>query len=326
MQFQCRAEAIRLLNEFGQSGEPFFMFVDYAGVRWYVARLAELDPRIKYCMPRHANYTPTGTPPECYKPHELVPPRFEDYARGFDEVQRAISRGETKLINLTWRVPFVSDFDQATRFALGRERYMLSVEGLFSVFSPEPFITIEGDRISTFPMKGTISTSVANAREVLLSSDKELREHTDSVELMREDLSLVSDDVEVVRFRYVEEIAQGRVLQTSSELSGTLRAELRGRYGDIISRLLPGGSIAGAPKAPSLEVIRRAEAFDRGFYTGIFGVYDGTCLDTSVMIRFIEYAEDGQTYFFGGGGVTAYSRLESEYQELLLKAHATILY
>lgn len=327
MQFYTSSQAINRLNEWGEHGTPFFFFVNYAGTQWYVAPLNAVDSRILYRMPRHSNYSdPSCILPSSYTPHKLIAPPITDYARGFDIVQEAISRGETRLINLTWRVPFESDFDQHTRFQLGREKYMLMVEGMFSVFSPEPFIEIEDGRIATFPMKGTISTSIPNAEAVLLSNDKEAKEHADSVSLLTEELERVATDVETVRYRYCETIADGRVIQTSSEIAGRVKEQLQGRYGDIIATLLPGGSIAGAPKEASLEVIARAEAYERGFYTGIFGVFDGKRLDTSVMIRFLQYADDGQTYFFGGGGITSNSILENEYNELLLKAHATILY
>lgn len=325
MQFLGRAEAIARLNEWGMTHCPFFFFVDYAAERWYAAPLEQVDSSIRYNIPQHRNYDPIHINTS-RAPHRVHPPRIEDYGRGFEVVQRAIARGEVSLINLTWRVPFESAYSQYERFMLGRERYMLMVEGLFSVFSPEPFVQIEGGRIATFPMKGTISTSIPNAEQVLLASEKEAREHADSVRLLTDELALVADDVETVRYRYCETIADGRVIQTSSEIAGRIKPHLSDRYGDIIAALLPGGSIAGAPKAASLDVIAEAEDFDRGFYTGIFGIYDGQRLDTSVMIRFLQYTEHGETFFFGGGGVTADSRLESEFNELLLKANATILY
>lgn len=325
MQFVSKAEAVERLNAWGLDSQPFFFFADYSAERWYVARLDEVDPRVRYSIPGRSNYTPDAVATD-RAPFSVDAPRVEDYAEGFNVVQRAIKAGETRLINLTWCVPFESAYTQAERFALGREKYMLMVEGLFSVFSPEPFIIVENGRIATFPMKGTISTAIPDARRVLLSSEKEAREHADSVALMRSDLSRVAHSIEVPRYRYTEVIADGRVIQTSSEVAGRVQEDLVGRYGDIISRLLPGGSIAGAPRESSLTVIARAEPTDRGFYTGIFGIFDGSRLDTSVMIRFLRYDEDGRTYFHGGGGVTGESTLEREYQELLLKADATILY
>lgn len=315
--------AIAELNAWGLESIPFFFFVDYSGTQWYTSPLSAVDRHIRYSFPSQRNYTP-DTPSDTPHIYKLYPPTLEAYQEGFEVVQRAIETGYTSLINLTWRIPFDSNLSQSERFVRGKARYMLDVEGMFSVFSPEPFVQIEAGRIATFPMKGTISTAIPNAQEVLLSNPKEAQEHADSVELLKGELALVADEVEVVRYRYCETIANGQVIQTSSEIAGTIRRDLLNRYGDIISALLPGGSIAGAPKASSLEIIAEAEPYDRGFYTGIFGIFDGTKLDTSVMIRFIQYGTEGERYFFGGGGVTANSKLEHEYQELLLKANATI--
>lgn len=329
MKFRPASEAVALLNEWSASKTPFLFFVDYEGKRWYAAPLDSLDPRISYRIPgREGGEAAAADVPSAKPrpPHRILPPAFEDYSRGFEIVRAAISAGETRLVNLTWRVAFESAFSQRERFRLGREKYMLMVEGLFSVFSPEPFVEIEGGRIATFPMKGTISTSIPNAAAVLLADPKEAREHADSVSLMRDDLARVADDVKVVRYRYCETIADGKIIQTSSEIAGTLKSGLRDRLGDVLHALLPGGSITGTPKAATIGVIRRAEAFPRGFYTGVFGVFDGAKLQTSVMIRFLGYGENGEKFFFGGGGVTADSTPEREYRELLLKADATVLH
>jgi para-aminobenzoate synthetase component 1 len=66
-----------------------------------------------------------------------------------------------------------------------------------------------------------------------------------------------------------------------------------------------------------------AEPFERGFFTGIFGYFGGTKLDSAVMIRFIEML-DGQTIYKSGGGITAWSRPDSEYQELIDKIYVPI--
>ena len=79
--------------------------------------------------------------------------------------------------------------------------------------------------------------------------------------------------------------------------------------------LLPAGSILGAPKPKTLEVTLEAESYNRGFYTGVCGWFDGKNLDSCVMIRFIEQ-EAEKLYFKSGGGITHMSRLEDEYQEM----------
>jgi para-aminobenzoate synthetase component 1 len=93
--------------------------------------------------------------------------------------------------------------------------------------------------------------------------------------------------------------------------------------GEIILKLLPAGSITGAPKPKTLEIINRGENYKRDFYTGIFGYFDGKNLDSAVMIRFIEN-KNGQLYFKSGGGITSMSDATKEYDELIQKIYVPI--
>mgnify|MGYP000682968536 FL=1 len=81
--------------------------------------------------------------------------------------------------------------------------------------------------------------------------------------------------------------------------------------GEILFSLLPAGSITGAPKKKTLEIIAEAETYERGFYTGVMGYFDGSSLDSAVMIRFVEQEGD-RMYFKSGGGITCRSEVESE--------------
>jgi len=87
--------------------------------------------------------------------------------------------------------------------------------------------------------------------------------------------------------------------------------------------LLPAGSITGAPKNKTVEIIRSTETYERGFYTGVFGVFDGCNMDSAVMIRFIERTPEGYVYK-SGGGITAFSKVEDEYNEILEKIYVPI--
>ena len=87
--------------------------------------------------------------------------------------------------------------------------------------------------------------------------------------------------------------------------------------------MLPAGSISGAPKKKTLEIIEEAEGYDRGFFTGVFGYFDGRNLDSAVMIRFIERQGD-QLVFKSGGGVTSFSECKQEYVELIDKVYVPI--
>jgi para-aminobenzoate synthetase component 1 len=93
--------------------------------------------------------------------------------------------------------------------------------------------------------------------------------------------------------------------------------------GDILFALLPAGSICGAPKQKTLEIIEHAEGYDRGFYTGICGWFDGENLNSAVMIRFVEQQGD-KLIFKSGGGITSRSELIKEYQELNQKVYVPI--
>ena len=84
--------------------------------------------------------------------------------------------------------------------------------------------------------------------------------------------------------------------------------------------MLPAGSISGAPKPKTLEIIRSVEADFRGYYTGVYGYFDGQNLDSAVAIRFLEKQEN-KFFYRSGGGVTSQSNCSEEYQELLDKIY-----
>lgn len=90
-----------------------------------------------------------------------------------------------------------------------------------------------------------------------------------------------------------------------------------------IFRLLPAGSITGAPKTKTMQIISEAETYERGFYTGVMGYFDGNNLDSAVMIRFVEQEGD-RMYFKSGGGITCRSEAQSEYHEMKQKIYVPI--
>jgi len=174
-------------------------------------------------------------------------------------------------------------------------------------------------------MKGTIDAAAPDAKETILSNAKELAEHVTIVDLMRNDLSLVANRVSVVRFRYIDELKTNdkNLLQVSSEIVGELPHDYLSRVGTILANLLPAGSVTGAPKAKTIQIIREAEQEKRGYYTGVFGYFDGAVLESAVMIRFIE--REGEKLFYrSGGGITTQSVAINEYQEAIDKIYVPI--
>ena len=99
-------------------------------------------------------------------------------------------------------------------------------------------------------MKGTINATLPDAENQLLTNEKEQREHYTIVDLMRNDLSMVAEHIQVKKFRYIDRIKtqKGEILQTSSEIYGKLNENWQNQIGDILEKLLPAGSISGAPK------------------------------------------------------------------------------
>jgi para-aminobenzoate synthetase component 1 len=251
-----------------------------------------------------------------------APVEFKSYKKSLEKVLEEIRLGNTYLLNLTFKTPIQTDLSLKEIFTYAKAEYKLYFKDRFICFSPEKFIEIEGKHISTYPMKGTIEASIPNAQEKILADTKEMAEHTMIVDLMRNDLGMVARDVKVEKFRYIDKIKAGEkeLFQVSSKITAKLPNNWRDNLGDVIKTLLPAGSITGTPKRSTVDIIEKIEDCSRGFYTGIFGIFDGENLYSAVMIRFIE--KDGNKFYYkSGGGITIDSDAKSEYDELTDKIY-----
>ena len=134
--------------------------------------------------------------------------------------------------------------------------------------------------------------------------------------------SIILHFVSVDKYRYIDVLHtnKGDILQTSSEISGKLPTGYQKHIGNILDAMLPAGSITGAPKDKTMEIIHEAEGYDRGFHTGVMGIYNNGELNSAVMIRFLENDGIG-TYFKAGGGITSKSDCRKEYEEVLQKVY-----
>jgi len=310
------------MNALGRKKEPFFFAINFecteaiitpcrhaaaAGIWYETGPFTNVQASVEPCEAYHFQASP-------------IPVDF--YRTSFETVMYHLEYGNTYLLNLTFPTKIESSLDLTAIFRRAEARHRLLVEDRFVVFSPETFVRIENGKISSNPMKGTIDARQEGARETILADEKEKAEHYTIVDLIRNDLSVVATNIRVARFRYVErlETSRGPLLQVSSEICGDLEPGFATRIGDIITALLPAGSVSGAPKKKTLEIIREAEMDERGFYTGVFGVFDGTCLESAVMIRFIEKTENG-LFYRSGGGITAMSKMQDEYEEMIAKVY-----
>lgn len=253
------------------------------------------------------------------------PISFSDYKNKFSKVLYHLSYGDSFLTNLTAKTEIKMNGTLQQLFYASKAKYKLFVRDQMLVFSPETFIRIENGKIFSYPMKGTIDAGIPGAADIILNNKKEMAEHVTIVDLIRNDLSMVATDVHVSRFRFLEEIRTNNknLLQVSSEIVGSLPSDYQSILGDIIVALLPAGSVSGAPKQKTLEIILQAEQEKRGFYTGVVGYFDGEKLDSGVMIRFIE-KENNRYFYRSGGGITTQSDPETEYQEMIDKVYVPI--
>ncbi len=191
--------------------------------------------------------------------------------------------------------------------------------------SPERFITVRDGVIETRPIKGTRPRGAtpeedeANARE-LLASEKEAAELVMIVDLQRNDLGKVCEygTVRVPDLRRLE--ATPNVWHTVATVEGRLRPGVT--TAQILRATFPGGSITGAPKVRSMEIIEEIEPVRRGVYTGAIGYigFDGS-IDLNIAIR-TAVVKEGRAYFHAGGGIVADSNPASEYHETLAKGSA----
>jgi len=313
------------MDELAAKKTPFFFVVDFKMEHIEVYEVEELDNAgILVDFPNFKSFLPQN-----FLEKSLVlkshPETLEEYQPGFEIVQNNLKTGNSYLTNYTRKTKIECNLSLKEIFFLAEAKYKVLYQDEFVFFSPETFVEIKNQKIATHPMKGTIDASTENAIEVLKNDIKEKAEHYTVVDLLRNDLSMVADEVKVDEFQRIDYLKthQKNLYAMSSEISGNIKPEFQNKVGSILQTLLPAGSILGAPKKKTMEIILEAENFDRGFYTGVCGYFDGENLDSCVMIRFIE-KENDQLYFKSGGGITHLSKMEDEYQEVKNKIYVPV--
>ena len=289
----------------------------------------EIENKIK-------NAEEKGIDPICYETKNIKPIKLQSNftRKGFeDAVQKVrdyIRSGDIYQANLTQRFTGKTSLSS---YELYRDlrRFSPAPFGAFLNFdkfhilsnSPERFIKCVDRQLETRPIKGTRPRGKDEAddlrlREELLNSEKDRAELLMIVDLERNDLSRVSKvgTVKVPELFVIESYAN--VNHLVSTVVGTLRDELSAI--DVIKATFPGGSITGAPKIRSMEIIEELEPTKRNVYTGSIGYigFDGN-MDLNIAIRTI-VKQDENVYFQVGGGMTWGSNPADEYQETMDKA------
>jgi len=255
-----------------------------------------------------------------------------DYDRAIGAVLDYIRAGDIYQANLTFPARVAIEGDPLAAYAAIRPHAaaghgaLLRHDGRHVLsFSPERFFSLEGGRIETRPMKGTARRCAdpvqdAEAAAILARDPKQQAENLMIVDLLRNDISRVTQagSVAVPALFHVE--SYPTVHQMISVVEGRLRAGL-GPV-DVLRALFPCGSITGAPKLRAMAIIREVERFGRGLYTGSIGhiAPDGSAR-FNVAIRTIVLEEGARAGVVGlGSGVVADSQPDAEWQECLDKA------
>jgi len=252
------------------------------------------------------------------------------YMRAIEKAKGYIKKGDIYQVNLSQRFEAELNIEPFRLYSRLRKlspapfsSYLNFGDVTVLSSSPERFLLKRGDYIETRPIKGTRPRGRDEFEDSLLAkeliaSKKDRAEHIMIVDLERNDLGRVSQygSVRPTELFSIEKYAN--VFHLVSTVSGRLREDVDPI--DCLMATFPGGSITGAPKIRSMEIIEELEPVKRGIYTGAIGYisFDGN-MDTSIVIRTF-VIKGRKAYFSVGGGIVADSDPEKEYEETLHKA------
>lgn len=321
------------INELSKKGMPFLFVLDYEMSSGYLIEEPLDCTEVLFKIGEinnFNNYLNKISPSSLMQPNRhdskidiIDKIDYNSYKQKFEIVMNGLKRGDSYLSNLTCKTRISVNVPFETILLNSDSYFGIYIPNKFISFSPERFVKIENSKIYSYPMKGTIKLSEKDAYKKIMEDHKEGCEHATIVDLIRNDIGIVSDCVSVERYRYADIVntSKGDLIQISSEVVGQLSTSYRDRLGDLLFSLLPAGSISGAPKSSTVKILREAEGESRGYYTGIFGYFDGKSLDSAVLIRFIEIDPGGSLWYRSGGGVTINSDCQMEYSEMLDKIY-----
>jgi len=185
--------------------------------------------------------------------------------------------------------------------------------------SPERFFNIKNNIIRSNPIKGTMPSTIdgQDQKSALMTSDKNRAENIMITDLVRNDIGRICEQHSVAVESECEVVKFNNVYHMESVVRGKLKKDVT--LSNVLKSVFPAGSITGAPKIKSMEIINNTEPSKRGPYTGAIGVFGSYgWVDTCVAIRTLYFDKD-RVYFHAGGGITASSDPDDEFQELKVK-------
>lgn len=257
--------------------------------------------------------------------------KIDDYIEKIHEIKGHIKQGDTYQINFTGKIDFEFEGDPFLLYSkikrkqsAGYTAFIKNKYGSFLSFSPEMFFKKTGDIIISKPMKGTAARGKNieddnNIVKNLKKSEKNCAENIMIVDLIRNDIGKISEIGSVCVTKLFEVEKYETVFQMTSTIEARLKKDIG--YLEIFKALFPCGSITGAPKFSSMEIINQLEKSERGIYTGTIGYIepnnDGVF---NIAIRTVEINDDKKGLMGVGSGIVWDSDAFEEYEECLLKS------
>lgn len=318
-------------------GSPDPVLPDAVWMRPRAVRVFEHEVVSQAESPRtrgNPHHQGVATPMQSKNPPSGVPPT--SYADAFAAVQEHLHAGNSYEVNLTHRLTRDADLDPVTAYLRLRDLNPAPYSGFLQhdvaearswllSSSPERYALITPERdVETKPIKGTTPRGATAEEDEVhrarLATDAKTRaENLMIVDLLRNDLSMVCDvgSVEVPALMQVE------TYESVHQLVSTVRGHLRDDVTTVgaLRALFPAGSMTGAPKLRTMQIIEEVESTPRGAYAGAFGWISGDGpADLGVVIRSLMTGGDGTWTLGTGGGITVKSDVAEEWAESEWKA------
>ncbi len=253
----------------------------------------------------------------------------DDYIAAVKQIKQHIAFGNTYQINYTAKIKFPFDTD-LTKYFLSSvfnqsaeyTALINSDDNFILSFSPELFFETDYKFVKSKPMKGTLQRGSKNEEDDLLieflqKDEKNIAENVMILDLLRNDIGRISEIDSVVVPKMFEVEKYETLLQMTSTVQGKL---LNPSLSNIIKNLFPCGSITGAPKIRSMQIIADLEKETRGIYTGSIGLITNKKAVFNIAIRTLSVSKNNSEAEFGlGSGIVWDSTTEDEYEEVMLK-------
>lgn len=323
---KCFKNSVKIIEADGDL-ECAIREIDELRKKYYLLGYITYDFKYLYfeAYDKYEKYSPS----EAKQLGTIIKPMItkEEYIRGVNKIKDYILEGVTYEVNYTYPSEVRTNLDGIELYEslLGRQRtpynaYIDNSRTTLLSFSPELFFKLEGRKIVTKPMKGTVPClndgKDEERRDFLYHDTKNRAENIMIVDLLRNDLGRIAKAGSVRVDKLFEIEKHPTVFQMTSEVSAELD-DNAGLY-EIFKSIFPCGSITGAPKVSTMRVIEELEPFSRNIYCGAIGFLSPKCAEFSVPIRIL-YGKNHKYTYHSGGAIVWDSTAEDEWEETITK-------